>query len=89
MSNAPNISIKLEQYGSIGWQWTERVLGGKKFRYRTNSHGDGLWVCIGQWADGDPKWRQIKDFDLYLPHKRKAAYSKIRYGLLKELKGRV
>lgn len=82
----PNISIKLGQYGSTGWQWTEQVLGGKVFRYRTSSNGDGLWVCRYYDADRLPMWEQVEDFSFYLPFSRRAAYSKIRYGLLKELK---
>lgn len=87
-----NITIKLERYGSHGWQWTESYtnpITGTKVsgQYRTDGFGAGLW----QWQRSGAIWHDTNgDTPVYeykqiagtcqfgLSAERSAAYSKIR-----------
>ena len=91
-SGPTNISIKMEQFGDSGWEWTQSFTNPidgltATAAYRTNGSGDGLWRIgsyEGQWAHNyeDRQLRGTCQFSL--SSKRRTAYGQIRRNVIRE-----
>jgi len=69
----------LRKWGRRGWQWainwSEPWADGMKRSYRTNGHGEGLWVFNAERGE----WRQtVGTCQFALPGDRRAARRAIR-----------
>ena len=90
-SKPTQISIKMEQYGDRGWQWTQTNTNYIDERvtttYRTNREGGGLWAVgsyEGKWAHNyeDKQIRGTCQFSL--SSNRRTAYGQIRHWIVRE-----
>ena len=75
----------LRPYGEQGWIWdvgVENPMNGfiEQTEYRTNSEGDGLWVCgsyEGKWANNYQDKQVAGTCQFSLPRNKRAARSKL------------